>query len=117
MSKKTFCMYMYHDDFFVRLQTLLDYFIFFPLCCFFFFSFLCQNSLVIKDEAVQKAVKRARTRGARTLQAQDPNIMQGSGKWKPVCLMPGRKPGQRPRPPLEINQRKERHNLKERDRR
>lgn len=66
---------------------------------------------------MQKAAKRAKMREARPLQARDPNVMQGSGKWKPVCLMPGHKPGQRTRPPFEINQRKERHNLKERDRR
>ncbi|XP_053096699.1 transcription factor-like 5 protein isoform X1 [Pangasianodon hypophthalmus] len=71
----------------------------------------------VENEVMRKAVKRARTRGAQTLQAQDPNIMQGSGKWKSVCIMPGRKPGRRTRPPLEIKQRKERHNLKERDRR
>lgn len=66
---------------------------------------------------MQKAVKRSSTRGARALQTQDPNIMQGSGKWKPACVMPGRKPGRRTRLPIETNQRKERHNLKERDRR
>ncbi|XP_053498742.1 transcription factor-like 5 protein [Ictalurus furcatus] len=71
----------------------------------------------MENEGVQKAVKRARTRGARTLQARDPNIMQGSGKWNPVCLIPGRKPDRRTRLPLEISQRKETHNLKERDRR
>lgn len=82
-----------------------------------FFCFFVEIALVIKDEGVQKAVKRARTRGARTLQARDPNIMQGSGKWNPVCLIPGRKPDRRTRLPLEISQRKETHNLKERDRR
>ncbi|KAF4077870.1 hypothetical protein AMELA_G00193080 [Ameiurus melas] len=71
----------------------------------------------VENEGVQKAVKRARTRRARTLQARDPNIMQGSGKWKPVCLINGRKPRRRTRLPLEIKERKEQHNFKERDRR
>ncbi|KAI5095494.1 hypothetical protein C0J45_13924 [Silurus meridionalis] len=71
----------------------------------------------IENEFVGKAGKRVRTHRGRALQTRDTNIMQGSGNWKPVCIMGGRKPGRRTRPAVEIIQRKERHNLKERDRR
>ncbi|KAM9445239.1 uncharacterized protein Hap1MRO34_024153 isoform 1-T2 [Clarias gariepinus] len=71
----------------------------------------------IENEVELKVVNRVRTRGARILQAQDPNIMHGSGKWRSGCDMPGRKPAQRTRCLSDISQRKQRHNLKERDRR
>lgn len=66
---------------------------------------------------MQKAVKRSGTHGAQALQTQDRNIMPSSGKQKPACITPRRKLGRRTRLPMETNQRKERHNLKERDRR
>lgn len=78
---------------------------------------LCQISLRIKDDIIQKAVKRAKRQGARTLQVRDPNIIQGPGKWKLDSTLPAGKSGRTTRPPLKVNQRKENHNFKERDRR
>uniref|UniRef100_A0A4W4FTF5 BHLH domain-containing protein n=1 Tax=Electrophorus electricus TaxID=8005 RepID=A0A4W4FTF5_ELEEL len=62
-------------------------------------------------------VKRAKTRRPRSVQVRVPNIVQGPGDWKSSSVMPGSKPSRRTGSPLEITQRRERHNSKERDRR
>ncbi|XP_072552903.1 transcription factor-like 5 protein [Salminus brasiliensis] len=79
-----------------------------------------QGSKNLENEAGGKSappVKRTRTHGPRALQEQAPNILHGPESWKQGCMGPGCKRGRRTRPPLEITQRKERHNSKERDRR
>ncbi|KAK2825602.1 hypothetical protein Q7C36_019529 [Tachysurus vachellii] len=71
----------------------------------------------IENDIIQKAVKRAKRQGARTLQVRNPNIIQGPEKWKPDSTLPAGKSGRTTRPPLKVNQRREKHNFKERDRR
>ncbi|XP_058266615.1 uncharacterized protein LOC131366286 isoform X2 [Hemibagrus wyckioides] len=66
----------------------------------------------MEKEEMLTAVKLARRHGARPLQAQDPNIIQGSEKRKPGCKL-----GQTTRHPLKVTQRKEKHNFNERERR
>ncbi|KAI4877851.1 hypothetical protein NFI96_026184 [Prochilodus magdalenae] len=61
--------------------------------------------------------KRSRGHGPRPLQPQAPSVVHGPGNWKEGCVVLGCKRGKRRCPPVELKQRRERHNSKERDRR
>ncbi|XP_076875057.1 transcription factor-like 5 protein [Brachyhypopomus gauderio] len=78
-----------------------------------------QEELNLKNEVWKMAppVKRTRTRGPRSVQVRVSSIIQGPGDWKSACMMSGPKTSRRTGAPLEITQRRQRHNSKERDRR